>query len=171
MANYRSFGNGFVNDALSDTELDNIFKNFALMRQDGILDFNLVINGDLSIETMREAKRLMGGSFRQFMEANYNGGSGPLATLVKDVVHFINGKMSPTPLITVINFEENKAKAVVKTRLAQYSPSKRTSGNLALLEDGYVVHDSDFFHLMAGIGPAHVIRFLQLIGGGSYYGQ
>lgn len=94
MANYRQFGNGFVSDSLSDTELDNIFKNFALMRQDGVLDFSLVIGGDLSVETMREAKRLMGGSFRQFMEANYNGGSGSLATLVKDVVHFINGKLS-----------------------------------------------------------------------------
>lgn len=73
-------------------------------------------------------------------------------------------------MITCINFEENKAKAAIKTRLAAYTPSKRTSGNLALLEDGYVVHDSDFFQLMAGIGPAHVIRFLQLIGGGTYYG-
>jgi len=170
MANYRQFGNGFVSDQLSDTDLDNIFKNFALMRRDGVLDFALVIEGDLSIETMREAKRLMGGSFRQFMEANYYGGSGPLSTLVKDVVHFLNGKISAVPLVTCINFEENKAKAAVKNRAATYSPQKRTSGNLSLLEDGYVVHDMDLFNLMAGIGPAQVIRFLQLFGGGSYYG-
>lgn len=170
MVKYRYYGNGYVNADLTDAELDTIFKNFALMRRDGILDFSLLIKGDLSVEAMRESRRLMGGSFRQFMEANYAGGSGPLAGLIKDMVHFLNGKMAAIPLVTCINFEEGKARAAIKNRLAMYSPSRVASGNLALLEDGYVVHDFDFYHLMAGLGPAQVIRFLQLIGGGSYYG-
>lgn len=170
MVKYRHFGNGFVHADLSDAEVDTIFKNFALMRRDGILDFNLCISGDLSIEAMREAKRLTGGSFRQFMEVNYDNGGAPLAGIIKDVVHYINGKIACIPLVTCINFEENKAKAAIKNRLAMYSPSIRQSGNLSLLEDGYVVHDMDVYHLLAGLGPAHFIRFLQLIGGGSYYG-
>lgn len=171
MPNFRLYENGYVNADLSDTDLAVIFKNLNLMRRDEVLDFSLVSGGDIAIELMREAQLLTGGSFRQFMEANYSGGGGPLAGLVKDIAHFINGKLSETSVITSINVEENKVKASNRSRGGKYIPSRRPGGNLSLLEDGYVIHDIDLYSLMAGISPTHVVRFFQLIGGGSYYGS
>lgn len=169
MPNYRIAPHGMVNAELTDVELSNIFKNLNLLRKDAYSDFELVIGGHVGIETLRAGGQLIGGSFREFMEANYDSGKGPLANLVKDIVHFLNGRIGHQSIVTSIKIEEQKLQSANRVRSAIYSPSKRTGSSLPLLEDGYVVHDFDFYNLMAGISPANVGRFLQLLGGESYY--
>lgn len=169
MPNYRVAPHGFVSAELSDGEMASIFKNLSLLRKDAYSDFSLVIGGHVAVETLREANLLIGGSFRLFMEANYDGGTGPLANLVKDVVHYLNGRIGHQSIITSLKIEEQKLQSANRIRSALYTPSKRTSISLPLLEDGYIVHDFDLYRLMAGISPANVGRFLQLLGGEAYY--
>lgn len=169
MPSYRIAPHGFINAELSDAEAASIFKNLSLLRKDAYSDFELVIGGHVAIETMREAGRLIGGSFRLFMEANYDGGAGPLANLVKDIVHYLNGRIGHHSITTCIKIEEQKLQSLNRNRSAVYTPSTRMGNALPLLEDGYVVHDYDFYRLMAGISPANVGRFLQLLGGEGYY--
>ena len=169
MPSFRQVPNGFVHDALSDGDLVVIFKNLALLRKDSYNDFEMVVRGYVTIETLRDASRLIGPSFRQFMEANYDGGRGPLAGLVKDIAHYLNGRIGDKGLISSIRVEERKLLASARLRSATYTPTRGSGSSMPLLEDGYVVHDYDFYRLMGGISPANVGRIMLLLGGDSYY--
>lgn len=169
MPNYRVAPNGFINAALSDEEANALFKNLNLLRKDVYTDLSLTTKNHVSLETIRIAMQLTGGSFRQFMEANYNQGSGSLANLIKDIAHYLNGRLGHQSILTAIKNEEAKLQNFNRTKSALYTPTRRASNALPLLEDGYIVHDYDLFRLMAGIAPANVGRFLQLFGGESYY--
>lgn len=169
MPNYRRIANGFITADISEEEANNLFRNLDLLRKDAYSDFELVVKGHVTLETLRIASRLTGGSFRQFMEANYNQGSGSLANLIKDIAHFLNGRLGHHSIITSIKNEEQKLQNFSRSKTATYTPSKRAASALPLLEDGYIVHDHDLYRLMAGISPANVGRFLQLLGGENYY--
>lgn len=169
MLKYRAVSRGFINADLNETEVSNAFKNLNLLRKDAYNDFELVVGGHVSIETMRISNLLTSGSFRQFMEANYDSGKGPLSGLIKDIAHYLNGKVGHRAITTSINIEEQKIRSQTRIRSATYSPSKTSGSSLPLLEDGYIIHDFDLYRLMAGISPANVGRFFQLFGGETFY--
>lgn len=170
MPNFRQAPNGYVSDELSDAELTGAFRNLNLLRKDAANDFSLLIDGSMAIEALHEAGRLIGPSFRRFMEANYDSGRGRLAGLVKDIAHYLNGRIGHHSLLTSIRVEELKLQNNAnRVRTATYSPTHVASSALPLLEDGYVVHDKDLYRLAAGISPANVVRIVMLLGGDSYY--
>lgn len=169
MPNFRPTPNGFVHDALSDGDLVGIFKNLSLLKKDSYNDFEAVIRGHVTLETLRDSTRLVGPSFRQFMEANYDSGRGPLAGLVKDIAHYLNGRIGHQGVLTSIRVEERKLLAAARQRSASYTPTRTSGASLPLLEDGYVVHDYDLYRLIGGISPANVGRIMLLLGGETYY--
>lgn len=169
MPNFRLVPNGFIAQDIGDVEADGIFRNLNLLRKDAYSDFEQVIKGHVTLETLRIAHRLTGGSFRSFLEANYDGGNGPLTNLVKDLAHYLNGRVGHHAIITSILNEEKKLQSLNRSSSALYRPTNRPMNALPLLEDGYIVHDYDLYRLMAGISPANVGRFFQLLGGETYY--
>ncbi|TQH47458.1 hypothetical protein [Pseudomonas aeruginosa] len=169
MNSFRRSPNGFVNAALTDAEMTEAFTNLNLLRKDAYSNFELVIKGHVVIETIRDVSRLVGPSFRQFMETNYDSGRAPIAGLIKDIVHYLNGRMGHHSLITSLRIEERKLLSASKVRKSTYRQTQTTGSPLPLLEDGYIVHDYDLYRLMSGISPSNVGRTLLLLGGENYY--
>lgn len=169
MPNYQTTENGFVSSTLTEQEIANLFKNLNLLRKDAYANFELVVDGHVTIETLRIAKQLTGGSFKEFLEVNYDHGRGSLANLIKNILHFLNGKVGSGSVTALLKVEELKMSGPNRNRSPIYTPTQRTGNSLPMLEDGYVVNDYDLYRLMSGISPANVGRFFQLFGGESYY--
>ena len=170
MPDFRLVNNGYANAALGDGDLTSIFKNLKNLRTDAYVDFELVAKGHVAIETIRDVNQLTGGSFKDFLAMNFDSGKGPLADLVRDVVHFLNGRCGHTTVTTAVHIHENKLRSVARERKGNYSPSVRTGGGgESFLQDGYNVYDYDLYRLLAGVGPAYVGRMFLLLGGDTYY--
>ena len=170
MPDYRLINNGYVDASLSDQDLNGLFRNLRLLRTDAYNDFELVVKGYVAIETLSAAKRLTGGNFAQFLEMNFDAGRGPLANLIRDIVHYLNGKQGHLTIITGLRMEEHALEASARARSATYQSVSRTGTTEPFLKDGYSVEDYDLYRLAAGIGPAAVGRILLLLGGDNYYG-
>ena len=171
MPEYRITPNGYAHAALGDSDLGVIFKNLQCLRNDAYVDFDLIMKGAVTIETLREANFLTGRSFAQFLEVNFDSGKGPLASLVRDIVHYLNGRCGHQTIITSLNIEENKLRSLTKARHGTYTPAIRSGGGEAFLKDQDRVYDNDLYRLMAGVGAGVVGRILLLLGGDSYYGS
>lgn len=169
MPEYRLIKNGYVEASLSDQELASLFKNLRLLRTDSYNDFEIVVKGYVAVETLREAKRITGGNFAHFLELNFDGGRGPLASLVRDIVHYLNGKQGHLTVLTAIRMQEHVLEASARARSATYQSGHRPGGNEPFLKDGYRIEDYDLYRLAAGIGPAAVGRILLLLGGENNY--
>jgi hypothetical protein len=171
MPEFRRGNNGYVSAHLGDGELDAMFKNLKYLRQDAYQDFELIMKGDVTIETLREVKAMTGTSFAGWMEVNFDNGKGPLAELIRDIIHYLNGRCGHRQLITSLGIQENKLVDANSTRYGTYTPTTRTGGHAAFLQDGDTVYDNDLFRLMAGVGAGVVGRIFLLLGGESYYGS
>lgn len=169
MPEYRLISNGYVDASLSDQELASLFKNLGYLRKDSYNDFELVIRGHVAQETLRDVNRLIGGSFEQWLRANYSNGAGPIASVVKDIIHYLNGKQSFSTVVSAIRILELTMSSTSRSRQATYTPVRRSGNGEPLLRDGYELCDYDLFRLMAGIGPANVGRLFLLLGGDAYY--
>lgn len=170
MPDYRLIKNGYVEASLSDQDLSESFRNLRLLRQDSYNDFEIVIKGYVAVETLREAKRLTGNNFAQFLEINFDGGRGPLANLIRDIVHYLNGKQGHQTILTSLRMEEHALEASARARSATYQTRHRPGTTEPFLKDGYRLEDYDLYRLAAGVGPAAVGRILLLLGGENYYG-
>lgn len=169
MPDYRLIKNGYVDASLSDQDLASLFRNIRLLRTDSYNDFEIVIKGYVAVETLREAKRLTGNNFAQFLELNFAGGRGPLANLVRDIVHYLNGKQGHQTVLTSIRMEEHALEAQARNRSAVYSPAHSPGAGEPFLKEGYRVEDYDLYRLAAGVGPAALGRIFLLLGGENYY--
>ena len=170
MPDYRLIKNGYVDASLSDQELSGLFRNLRLLRTDAYNDFEIVIKGYVAVETLRAAKRLTGNDFAQFLELNFDAGRGPLANLIRDIMHYLNGKQGHQTILTSLRMEEHALEASARARSVVYQVTHRAGTTAPFLKDGYSVEDYDLYRLAAGIGPAAVGRILLLLGGDNYYG-
>lgn len=170
MPEFRRGNNGYVSAQLSDGELATMFKNLKHLRQDAYQDFELIMKGDVTIETLREVTALCGTSFAGWMEVNFDNGKGPLSDLVRDIVHYLNGRCGHRQMITSLSIQENKLQDAASTRYGTYTPTVRTGGHAAFLQEGDKVYDNDLYRLMAGVGAGVVGRIFLLLGGENYYG-
>lgn len=169
MPDYRLIKNGCVDASLSDQDLAALFRNLRLLRTDSYNDFEIVVKGYVAVETLREVKRLTGNNFPQFLEANYDSGRGALAGLVRDILHYLNGKQGQNSVLTSLRMHEHMLEAAGRSRAAAYTPTVRPGSGVSMLNKGYVVEDYDLYRLTAGIGPAAVGRIFLLLGGETYY--
>jgi len=169
MPDFRLAGNGYVNAALGDGELASLFRNLRLLRIDSYNDFEIVIKGYVAIETLRDIKLITGNDFAKFLEANYDGGRGPMAVLMKDIVHYLNGKQGVQSLLSQIRIQEHTLQAVAKNRSATYGAVTRAGSSRPFIEQGYRLEDYDLYRLAAGLGPAALGRLFLLLGGENYY--
>ena len=171
MPEYRLVANGYAVSTLNDADLQSIFRNLKALKTDAFNEFALVMKGHVAEEVLREVKLLTGGSFRDWLHVNFGGGSGHLADLVRDIVHYLNGRIGHAQLLTSISVQENKLKTIYRSRNGVYTPMVRPGGGeLLLKEKSDEVYDYDLFRLMAGITPAGVGRIFLLLGGENYYG-
>lgn len=169
MPEYRLVKNGYVPSDISDGELGSLFRNLKALKTDAYNDFTLVIKGYVAIETLSNVKRLVGPSFHDFLEVNFGNGRGPLANLVRDVVHFLNGRCGYFSIFTAIQIAENNLSSGLRRRSGNYTPSISSGKHEDFLKEGDVVMDYDFYRLMAALGPATLGRLVLLIGGEDYY--
>lgn len=169
MPEYRLISNGYVDAGLSDQELTALFKNLRYLRKDSYNDFELVIKGHVAEETLRDARRLVGSSFEEWLKLNFDGGRGPLASVARDIVHYLNGKQHFSTVVSSIRIAEQIMVSAAKSRQATYTPVRRPGGGEPFLKDGYTIQDYDLYRLAAGIGPANLGRLFLLLGGDSYY--
>lgn len=170
MPEFRLVSNGYANAAIGDGEMGAIFKNLLCLKTDSFVDFELLAKGHVAIETIREVNRLTGGSFKEFLEVNFDSGKGPISALVRDIVHYLNGRCGHQTVMTSISIQENKLKNFNRSRYGTYSPTIRTGTPEPFLASGDMVYDYDLYRLMSGIGAGHVGRILLLLGGDAYYG-
>lgn len=169
MPDFRLAANGYVNAALSDQDLAALFRNLRLLRTDSYNDFDIVIKGYVAIETLREVNLITGGDFAKFLEVNYDSGRGPMATLAKDILHYLNGKQGFLSLQSSIRIQEHTLEASAKRRSASYGPVHRAGSSAPFIEPGYNLADYDLYRLAAGIGPALLGRLFLLLGGENNY--
>jgi len=170
MPNFRQIANGFIHNAVSESELSTIFKELNLMRKETYTDYTLVSEGHVAVDTLQRVYRLAGPDFPAFLEANYDRGRGMLALLVKDIVLYLNGKLGHQTIITHLRMEERKLASRLRAGPAVYQSLKTVPNATPLLGDGETLGNNDLYRLMAGISPANVGRLLMLIGGENYYG-
>lgn len=171
MPEYRLVANGYAVSTLTDAELQSIFRNLKALRTDAFVDFELVMKGHVAEEVIREAKQLTGNAFRDWLQVNFAGGTGHFADLIRDIVHYLNGRIGHAQLLTSISIQENKLKSSSRLRGGVYTPTVRAGGGeLLLKEKSDAVYDFDLYRLMAGIAPAGVGRIFLLLGGETYYG-
>jgi hypothetical protein len=169
MSDYRLVRNGYVPTDISEPELMGLFRNLKALKTDAYADFTLVIKGHVAVETLTNVKRLVGHSFHDFLEVNFGGGRGPLAGLVRDVVHFLNNRIGYLSILTSIQVQENKLHALTRRRSGVYTPSISSGRNEVFLKDGDTVLDYDLYRLMAALGPATMGRLMLLLGGEEFY--
>lgn len=169
MPEYRLISNGYVDASLSDQELTSLFKNLRYLRKDSYNDFELVIKGHVAEETLRDVRRLVGSSFEEWLKLNFDGGRGPLASLARDIVHYLNGKQHYSTVVSAVRIAEQTMMATAKTRQATYIPVRRSGTGEPFLKDGYTIQDYDLYRLAAGVGPAVLGRLFLLLGGDAYY--
>lgn len=170
MPDYRLIQNGYVDASLSDQELNGLFRNLRLLRTDSYNDFEVVIKGYVAVETLNAARRLTGNDFGQFLELNFDAGRGPLANVIRDVMHYLNGKQGHQTILTGLRMEEHALESSAPARSAVYQSISRHGTSEPFLKDGYSVEDYDLYRLAAGIGPAAVGRFFLLLGGDINHG-
>jgi len=170
MPDYRLVSNGYVAADLDEGEMVGIFRNLKLLKTDCNVDFGLVMKTHLAVEVLRDVNRLTGKSFQNWLAVNFEGGRGHIADVVRDVLHYLNGRIGHAQLQTSISVHENKLHSVARMKAGSYSPSARVAGNEVFLRQGEAVYDYDLYRLMAGIGPLAVGRLFLLVGGESYYG-
>lgn len=166
MPNFRQVANGYVNASVDDGTLSTICRGLAAIRKDALVDFALIYEGYTSVDILQYAKTMTGNAFDEFLKANYADGRGPLSSLIRCIVHYLNDKCGHQSVLTAISIEENKLKA---DRLPDYLPKSVVGSKEPFLKDGYTLADYDLYRLMSGIGPTHLGRFLLLIGGRDYY--
>lgn len=170
MATFKLGVNGYVNSQISEAELGAILKNLQLLRRDSYVNFAVVADGRLAIEAIRCARRLTGDSFREWMRVNADG---PLRSLVRDILNYVNGKVGHLTMNSSITMHEeilrNNAHRQVE---ALYVPTDREGSAIDThLKNGRSLYDFDLYRLMAGLGPINVVRIFLLLGGAVYYGQ
>lgn len=170
MPNYRSVANGYVDSRLSDYDLSVLFKNLRYLRKDAYNDFSLIIEGHVAIETLRTAKAITGGSFKQWLEVNFDNGRGPLADIIREILYYLAGKQSYATVNTAVRINESLMESAAKQRSGTYASGNLTGSSDAFTKYGHLVEDYDLYRLMAGVGPSVVGRILLLIGGEVYYG-
>lgn len=168
MAKYKLGVNGYVSDQTNEAELSATFKNLALLRRDAYVDFSVLVEGRLAIETIRCARRLTGDNFREWMRVNADG---PLRALIRDMLNYVNGKVGHLTMNNSITMHEEILRGPRQTE-ALYVPSSREGSALDLqLKNGHALYDFDLYRLISGIGAINVARIFLLLGGASFYGQ
>jgi len=170
MSEFRLTSNGYVDSALTDADLAAIFRNLKALNVASFSNFELLEKSHLAIEVIREIKRLLGGhgNFREWLGVNFSGGAGPLQDLVRDIGHYLNGRIGHTQLITSISVHENRLKMARTAPVL--TPGIRSGGSEPFLKKGDEIYDYDLYRLMAGISPNNVGRIFLLLGGETYYG-
>lgn len=168
MHKFKLIDNGYVSESL-DYAWGDVLSQLKQLRIERAESFELAINGVEAVETIRLGKKLIGHSFKAFVEANYNNGASRLSGLMINVVQFLNGKIPAESVVTAITIEENRFK---------FADEDAPSSNYAvtvlkepLLGQGDSLHDLDLYRLMAGITPGHFGRLLLLLGGVGFYVQ
>jgi hypothetical protein len=169
MAKFKLGVNGYVTDQSSEAELTAIFRNLALLRRDSCVDFSVVADGRMAIETLRCARRLTGNNFREWMRVNADG---PLKVLIRDLLNYINGKVGHLTMNSSITMHEEMLRNNAhRQNEALYVPSDREGSAIDIhLKNGRNLFDFDLYRLMSGMGAVNVARIFLLLGGASYYG-
>lgn len=167
MTTFRMGVNGYYNDQVTDTEAPTIFRNLVALRRDAAQDFSVVMEGHAPVEIIRLARRLTGDSFAQWVRANADG---PLGTLMRDILNFLNGKIGHLTVNTAITIQEERLKNASHFHDAVYVPTSRDGSTLdPLLRQGLKLYDFDLYRLISGIGPVNLGRIFLLLGGENYY--
>lgn len=167
MTTFRMGPNGYYNDQVSDTEAPTLFRNLGALRRDAYQDFSVVMEGHAPIEIIRLARRLTGDNFAQWMRANADG---PLGSLVRDILNYLNGKIGHLSINTAISIQEERLKTTTHYHDAVYVPTSRDGSTLdPLLKQGLKLYDFDLYRLLSGIGPINLGRIMLLLGGETYY--
>jgi len=174
MSDFRLIANGYVEASVSDSDVASVFRNLKALRLDALDNFELIEKGHIAVEVIREVKRLLGGhgNFRAWLHVNFAGGSGPLADVIRDLSHYLNGRIGHRQLLTSISVQENRLATIAKNQMspAVYVPTTRGGGGESLLSNKEdAIYDYDLYRLMAGIAPTGVGRLFMLLGGETHY--
>jgi hypothetical protein len=165
MSSYRQVRNGFVNLGLGDGDLALINRNLKSYLRTSH-DFKVKKDPQVIADVIKQIRLITGDDFKGFLLANYNNGLGPMAGMVRDIVLYLNGKVSPRSVITSIRIEANKvinyndprttweSKPLVINRLD-------TETNSKLMK----ITDYDLYYFIAGLSVEKVATlFLALSG-------
>lgn len=165
MPSYRQIQNGFISLEVNDMDLAIIVRNLkSFLRSShnfGVKSDPLVI-GDL----VKQLRLLTGGDFRAFLIANYGDGYGPIASLVRDIILYMNGKISYRSVITAITIEQNRVRTYNNIPGGwQNNVMSKNRLDVNGIADLTKVTDFDFFYLLSAVAPENVISmFLSLAG-------
>ena len=167
MTSFRMGTNGFFNDQVTDAEATGLFRNFVALRRDSYVDFNVMLKGHVPIEIIRAVRRLTGDDFADWMRVN---AEGPLASLVRDILNYLNGKIGHMSLRTSITMHEERLRNFNHHHDAVYVTTSHGGSSIdPLIKQGLQLYHFDLYRLMAGIGTLDVSRIFLLLGGGTYY--
>lgn len=165
MPSYRQIQNGFISLEVNDMDLAIIVRNLkSYLRSSS--DFGVKTDPLVIGDIVKQLRLLTGGDFRAFLIANYGDGYGPVSSLVRDIVLYLNGKISYRSVNTAITIEQNRVRTY-NTIPGGWQNNVMSKNRLDVngVVDLNKVIDYDFFYLMSGISPDCMINmFLSLTG-------
>lgn len=171
MSKYSKTVYGYVLASVAREDVLRQFKILRLIKRTIDVDLDPITKASVAKDVMDVSKVLVGGSFREFVIANYDNGRGPLSNVMKAVVQYLNGQLGFRNLLSMITVEENKLGFFTPDNREGEAPLEiKPSTGIPLLEQGQVLNDDSLFKLMEGISPIHYARILLLLAGGDNHG-
>lgn len=165
MVNFRQIRNGFILYEVTEGDLLTIMRNLKQFVWSGYSDYSIRLNPLIVKDILKQTRILAGPDFRAFLMANYNRGVGPQASLVREIVHYLNGMVGYRSVSTAITIEENKIKSYDKFdnwSSKTISARHMDAEGLSQLDR---VTDYDFYRLAAGMSPELFARLFLVLGG------
>lgn len=164
MPEFRRVANGYINNSLEDKEIGELFTQLKYINKQMTSDFEYALKGFGAVETIPVIRKLVGTSFKEFIEANYNSGHSTLSHLVRNIVSYLNGVAGYQNVTTLISVE--KARFDYDDEDETYNNINYVTGSL--YKDGESLTDFDLYRLIAGIGLGQAVKFFLLLGGKSF---
>ncbi|QGZ14406.1 hypothetical protein [Photobacterium phage PDCC-1] len=168
MSDFRKVAYGYVDSRLLDptlTVINGILRAYVHSSQ----DMEMMIDPASIQEVLEMGDKVTGKDFKHWVMANYERGAGRRAKLMRNIVFFLNGKISARTLEQAITADEQLVTTTELKYIKAAIPNVDRR-NLDEIEDviRYLKHE-DIYRLIEGIGPQMFARMLITFNGESAY--
>lgn len=155
---------GALSDDLAGYSLEEIILDLKTYCRSAASNFDVKVNPKISTDMMKHCQRLIGYSFREFIDANYNNQLSRQSELMKSIVRYVSGKGTHNQVRTQLVINQNTIlQRVNKTINYVHDPASNLQNKE--LEGLRSVTNRDFFKLIECLGPLDTARlFLMLTG-------
>lgn len=171
MSDFRKVTFGFVDSRLLDptlTALNGMLRAYVQTAQ----DMDMKIDPASIKEVVELGNKIIGGDFKHFLMANYDHGQGRRARLVRNMVSFLQGKISARMLGQTITADEQFVTTTNAKFVKDPYNGRIEYRNYDEVQRGIQeVEADDVYRVIEGIGPELYARMLITFNGETAYAR